>query len=179
LKPRRTKGFFAAKDGTVAVEFAFIAPVLITLFLGTIVLCEALICREKVTTLAASAADLVAQDETISTSQMNDVFSALNAIVYPYPTANAKIVITSVKADPNHVGQYVVDWSAANSNATPRSKGTSITVPTGLVTSGGSVILAEVSYIYTSSSTRFITGPLTMTDSFYARPRKSSSVTQS
>jgi uncharacterized protein (TIGR02588 family) len=175
---RRTTKFFAAKDGTVAVEFAFIAPILIALFLGTVSVCDALICRQKVTTLAASAADLVAQDETISTAQMNDVFGALNAIVYPYPAGTAKIVITSVKADPNHAGQYVVDWSEANSNATPRSKGTSVTVPTGLVTTGASVILAEVSYTYAPPSTKFITGPLTMSDSFYARPRKSSSVTQ-
>jgi Flp pilus assembly protein TadG len=171
------RSILQARDGTVAVEFAFIAPILITLFLGTMALCNALICRAKVTTVAASAADLVAQDETISTAQLNDVFSALNAIVYPYPSAGSRIIITSIKADPNHPGQYVVDWSVAQ-NATAHTQGSSITVPTGLVTSGASVILAEVSYTYTPPSVEFITSGYIMTDSFYARPRRSAFVTK-
>lgn len=170
--------FSAATNGTVAVEFAFIAPILIALFLGSIELCNALICRGKVTTVAASAADLVAQDSTITTSQINDVFSAVNAIVYPYPSAGSKIILTSIKADPNHAGQYVVDWSVATQNATPHTQGASIAVPTGLVTQGASVILAEVSYTYTPPTTKFISGPFTMTDSFYARPRRSAFVTK-
>jgi Flp pilus assembly protein TadG len=163
--------FLKAKEGTVAVEFAFIAPLLIALFLGTMELCNALICRAKVTTVAASAADLVAQDDTISPAQLNDVFSALNAIVYPFPSTGSSIIITSIKEDPNHAGQYVVDWSVAQ-NATQHVIGASITVPTGLVTHGASVILAEVTYTYTPPSTKFITGPYTMTDSFYAKPRR-------
>lgn len=169
--------FLRAREGTVAVEFAFIAPLLITLFVGTMALCNALICRAKVTTVAASAADLVAQDETISTAQLNDVFSALNAIVYPFPSAGSRIIITSIKEDPNHAGQYVVDWSVAQ-NGTAHTPGASITVPTGLVTSGASVILAEVSYTYTPPSTEFISSGYTMTDSFYARPRRSAFVTK-
>ena len=57
----RTWKFLSAKDGTVAVEFAFIAPILIVLFLGSVELCYALICKEKVSTVAASASDLVAR----------------------------------------------------------------------------------------------------------------------
>ncbi|MBV8799292.1 MAG: pilus assembly protein [Alphaproteobacteria bacterium] len=171
----KTPKFIGAKDGTVAIEFAFIAPILILLFLGTIELCNALICRQKVTTVAASAADLVAQNASTTASQINDVFSALNAIVYPYPSSGAKIVITSIKEDPNHVGQYVVAWSRAQ-NTLARTKNASITVPAGLVTSGASVIFAEISYTYTPPSNRVIKVPFTMSDSFYARPRQSALV---
>ena len=169
--------FLRAREGTVAIEFAFIAPILITLFVGTMALCNALICRAKVTSVAASAADLVAQDSTISTSQLNDVFSAVNALVYPYPSAGSRIIITSIKEDPVHAGQYVVDWSVAQ-NTTAHSQGAVITVPTGLVTHGASVILAEISYTYTPPSTEFINAGYTMTDSFYARPRRSGFVTK-
>src|SRR6185312_13368310 len=119
------KTFLRSREGTVAIEFAFIAPVLILLFLGTIELCNALICRQKVTTMAASAADLVAQESTITGTQLNDVFTAINAIVYPYPTAGAQIVLTSVKQNPNNQTQYIVDWSKAQ-NTTPRTKNASI-----------------------------------------------------
>ena len=121
--------------------------------------------------MAASAADLVAQESTISATQINDVFTAINAIVYPYPTTGAQIVLTSVKQNPNNGTQYVVDWSVAQ-NTTPRTKNTSVTIPTGLVTSGASVILAEIRYNYTPPSTSVIHSAFTMSDSFYARPRK-------
>ena len=163
--------FLKAKEGTVAVEFAFIAPLLIALFLGTMELCNALICRAKVTTVAASAADLVAQDDTITDGQVNDIFSAVNAIVYPFPSSGSQIIITSIKENPQHAGQYVVDWSRAQ-NTTAHTPGAVMTVPTGLVTTGSSVILAEVSYTYTPPSTKFITGPYVMTDSFYSKPRR-------
>jgi hypothetical protein len=48
-----------------------------------------------------------------------------------------------------------------------------MTVPAGLITNGGSVILAEVSYTYTPPFTQGVTSGFTMTDSFYSRPRQS------
>lgn len=157
--------------GTVAVEFAFVAPVLIVLFLGTIELCNALTCRQKVTTLASTASDLVAQDATITKSQINDVFSALGAIMYPYATSGSKIIITSVKPDPNHTGQYLVDWSVPY-NTTAHAKGSQIGIPAGLTITGSSVIMTEVSYTYTPPSNEIIHAPFTMSDSFYSKPRK-------
>lgn len=171
----RTWKFLSAKDGTVAVEFAFIAPILIVLFLGSVELCYALICKEKVSTVAASASDLVAQDNTVSVAQMNDIFAALNAILYPYPSSSTRVIITSIKQDPNHAGQFIVDWSVPY-NTTAHTKGASIIVPAGLVTGGGSVILAEISYAYVPPFAQGITSGFTMTDSFYSRPRKSSFV---
>ncbi|HEY8698518.1 MAG TPA: TadE/TadG family type IV pilus assembly protein [Rhizomicrobium sp.] len=175
MMSRTARGFLRAKDGLAAIEFAFIAPILIVLFFGTIEVCNALICRQKVTTMASSAADLVAQDSAITGSQVNDVFSAINAIVYPYPSTGAKIIITSLIGDPLHAGKYVVDWSVAQ-NTTAHTKGASMNVPTGLLTVGGSVILAEITYTYNSHTTEMITGPLSMSDIFYARPRKGAQV---
>jgi Flp pilus assembly protein TadG len=166
------------ENGTVAVEFAFIAPLLILLFLGTIELCNALICRQKVTTVAASAADLVAQDKTVTGAQVNDIFSALNAIMYPYPTGGSKIIITSVKVSSTQSASpvYVVDWSVAQ-NGTPHAVGSPIVIPAGLLTTGGSVILAEFSYTYTPPSNQIIHLPFVMSDQFYSRPRQSNFVT--
>ena len=164
--------------GTVAVEFAFIAPIMILMFLGTIELCNALIARQKVTTVAASAADLVAQSKSISGSQVNDIFTAIGAIMYPYPTSGSQIIISSIKEDSAHAGQYVIDWSVAQ-NTTAHSPGQSITIPSGIVTSGGSTILAEISYVYTPPSNAVIPSSFTMSDTFYARPRLSSFVAYS
>jgi Flp pilus assembly protein TadG len=157
-----------------AVEFALIAPVMITLFFGTIEICNALICQEKVTSIASTAADLVAQDSSISSTQMSDVFNALDAIIYPYKAASASVIVTSIIL--NSKGKPVVDWSQAH-NDTAHKPGDSMTVPDGLITTGGSVIFAEIKYAYSSPTTKFFTKDFVMQDSFYARPRKSATVT--
>jgi Flp pilus assembly protein TadG len=182
--------FRKAKDGVAAVEFALCVPVMAVLILGVTELTSALECRQKVTAMASSAADLVAQYTQISTSNMNDIMSAVNAIIYPFPTTNAKVTISSITSDGNGGGK--VAWSKGSSGATTRATNSSVSLPTGLMAkytcvgstcsgcaSGAcSVILAEITYNYSSYSntTKFITGSLTLSDKFYAKPRRSATV---
>jgi len=184
------RNFRKAKTGMAAVEFALILPVLSAMMLGVIELTSALECRQRVTAVASSGADLVAQYTQISTSQMNDVFSAMSAILYPFASSNAKITISSVKSDGNGNGK--VAWSKGSTGATTRSVNSSVTLPTSLMakyTCSGStcsgcavnacsVIFAEITYNYTSFSNTltYVTGPITMKDKFYAKPRRSTSV---
>lgn len=165
--------FRKAKSGLAAVEFALIAPVLVALFMGSVTLSNALIVREKVAAVASSAADLVAQSTRISDSGMSDIFAALNALVFPYSTKGAKIVIASIVSDGK--GGAKVAWSDAQ-NTSPYSVGQTITVPDGLITSTGSVILAKIDYDYETPVAGVVGTALTMSDQFYARPRKTAQV---
>jgi Flp pilus assembly protein TadG len=162
--------FARARSGLAAVEFALILPVMLTLFFGTSELTTALSCRADVTSLASTAADLVAQESKIETNDMAIVFSALNEILYPYPTANAQIVISSLVDDGQGDGKAKVVWSDAQ-NATARNPGDLLPVPAGLIATGSSVILAEVKYNYAPSGLMGFVGNIAMTNSFYARPR--------
>ena len=163
------------EDGLAAIEFAFIAPVLVTLFIGTVEVTDALTCRAKVTSLASTAADLVAQDSNVTNADKTSIFNAVNAILYPYSTTGVQIRITSIIE--NGSGGYKVAWSDAQ-NTTANAVGATMTVPSGLVTTGGSVIKAEVTYTYASSTAKMITGGLTMADTFYSRPRKVAQITR-
>ena len=163
-----------ARDGAAAIEFALLAPVMILMFFAVVELSAAVDCRTRVNNVASTAADLVAQETIVSSSDMTNVFAALNAIIYPFSSGAAKIVITSVVD--NGSGGGKVAWSDAQ-NGTPRTVGSAVTVPTGLITTGGSVILAEITYSYVSPSTQFLTGTVTMSNSFYAHPRRSATVT--
>ena len=162
-----------ARDGLAAVEFAFVAPVMIVMFFGAIELTAAVDCKTRVTSVASTAADLVAQETSVSSTDMSNVFAALNAIIYPYSSGAAKIVISSIVYSTSTTG--TVAWSNAQ-NTTARSTGATVTVPAGLMSSGGSVILAEITYAYASPSTQVLTGSVTMTGSFYAHPRRSATV---
>ena len=162
-----------ARDGLAAIEFAFIAPVMIVMFFGAVEFSAAIDCKTRVTAIASTAADLVAQETTVSPGDMTNVFAALNAIIYPYPSGAAKIVISSIVYKTATTG--TVAWSDPQ-NTTARVLGSTVTVPAGLMTSGGSVIFAEISYAYASPTTQVLTGTVTMTGSFYAHPRRSASV---
>jgi Flp pilus assembly protein TadG len=163
------KKIAGAQGGMAAAEFALILPVLLALVFGSIEVTNALICKTDVSNVAGTGADLVAQETQIGQTDINNVLSAPGALVYPYPTTSAKIVITSVIDDGHGGGK--VDWSQAY-NAIPRSKGTSVTVPTGLITTGGSVIMSEVTYTYTPTSIWMVKYPITMSNRFYSHPRR-------
>jgi Flp pilus assembly protein TadG len=158
-----------------ALEFAIIAPVLITLFFGMSEISDALTASTKVTAVASTAADLVAQDKSICTAEMNDIFAALNAIMFPYDAKNMKIVVSSlIDAGSNKVK---VAWSKAQ-NTTARATNTVVPIPSGLVDSGGggSVILAEVTYNYYSATGKLIYGTFPLSDTFYLRPRRTAQI---
>ncbi|HXC54263.1 MAG TPA: TadE/TadG family type IV pilus assembly protein [Rhizomicrobium sp.] len=167
--------FWRAKDGLAAIEFAMLAPVLAAMFLGSIELADALDCEQKVTGMAATAADLVAQETQIKNSDIANVFSAINSIVFPYPTTGLKIVVSSLVD--NGSGGGKVAWSDAQ-NTSARVVGTNVTVPTGVITSGGSVILTEVTYPYASPVSDYLTGTTNMSETFYARPRRSTTISR-
>ena len=61
------------KQGVAALEFAFIAPILLIVFLGSVEFSQALTLDRRVTTIASSTADLVAQSDSISTADLNDI----------------------------------------------------------------------------------------------------------
>jgi Flp pilus assembly protein TadG len=184
---RRLAKFLKARDGLAAIEFAFIAPVLVTLLLGSVEASNALECRQKVTSLASSAADLVAQTASVSASDMTNIFNAVTAIMYPF-TGTTSIVISSVASDGKGGGTVV--WSLAQ-NGTKLATGSTVVLSQPIMSTCNtsasnsctpcaknacSVIMSQISYSYVSPIGKFFVGSVPITDSFFARPRKSVSV---
>ena len=184
----RLRKLLKARDGLAAVEFALIAPVLGTMLLGTIELCNALECHQKVTMVASSASDLVAQTTAVSATDMSDIFNAATAIIYPFDQNNISIVVSSVLSD--GAGNGTVSWSAANANGKKLDVNTPIALSQALMVTctaspakcspcaAGvcSVILTQVRYNYTSPIGKYFVGSVPMTDYFFERPRKSAKV---
>jgi Flp pilus assembly protein TadG len=166
------------EDGLAVVEFALLLPVMIVLFFGVIEVSMALACRADVTNVASTAADLVAQESTIATADMSNVWSAASAILYPYDTSVALITISSINYDPSTQSLVAgkVAWSCSK-NGTARTIGTTVALPSGLMTASGSVIMSEITYNYTSPTTQIITGTKVMTNTFYTKPRRVAQIT--
>ena len=163
--------------GMVAVEFALLIPVMLTMYFGTLETTNALTAARRVTNVAQTAGDLTAQVTNVTTADMNDIFAASSAILAPFPTNVVQITVSSIVASSSNASDTKVAWSDAYGGATPRSTNSSVTLPTGLTTPGSSVIMAEVTYTYTSPIASFITGPINMHEVAYLKPRRSTEVT--
>ncbi|MEO8301703.1 MAG: TadE/TadG family type IV pilus assembly protein [Rhizomicrobium sp.] len=178
----------ANTDGTVAVEFALLMPVMITLFFGVVESSMALICRSDVSLMASTAGDLISQANVASKADITNVYSAAGTVLYPYydpsDAASSKptIRITSINDDgsggagQNHLTGKVAWTCTQDGNGTlspgTRTVGETVTLTQPIMTDKGSVVIAEIAYSYSSPTTKVISGPINFTNNFYAKPRR-------
>ncbi len=176
------------QDGLAAVEFAMLLPILITLFFGVVETSMALLCRADVSIMASTTADLVSQASTLSNADLQNVYDAAGTVMYPYydasksGSAKPTIRLTSVIDDgsgatgQNHMTGKV-GWTCAQSGSgalTPatRALNSTVTLPQPIMTAGGSVIIAEIAYNYSSPTTKVIAPTINFTNNFYTKPRR-------
>ena len=174
--------FAAGTSGMAATEFAMIAPVLIIMYMGVTELTDAYDAGTRTTAVASTAADLIAQEKIVCDAEMSDAFEALEAIMYPYPTANQMDIVISSVIDAGN-GTVKVAWSDAIPSASKRAvNSTDVPMPAGLVTTGGSVILTEVTYRFRPLFGGFFLHEylqaqvFTISDKYYLYPRKTEQI---
>ncbi|PKP82118.1 MAG: pilus assembly protein [Alphaproteobacteria bacterium HGW-Alphaproteobacteria-18] len=163
------KSLLRNEDGVSAVEFAIIAPVMVLIFFGCIELSYLMRVDRRVTATAASLGDLTARLVSVTDDDMRELYNAANVMMQPYPASETRMRITSIVDNGN--GQKRVAWSEGY-RIEPRPVGSVVMVPDGIVPQPGSIILTEVEYDYSSSFGFVIDTSMTMTDTFYLRPRR-------
>lgn len=145
-------------EAVAAVEFALIVPFLITLYLGSIEAAALFTVDKRVSSISSTIGDLVAQwdpgDGDLPTGTggtLDDYMSASTGIIAPYSSSGLKIVVSFVQV--KNDGSTKVLWSKANSAGTTKTLGSSYTglgstTEMNIISHGGCVIAAEVSYSY-------------------------------
>jgi len=161
--------------GVTAVEFAVLLPFMLTLYLGGVEVSQGVAMDRKVTMTVRAVADLAAQTTSISNSDMTNILNAAAAVVAPYSSTLLQVKVSSVTI--NSQGQATIVWSDAL-NTTPRTVGSSVTLPTALNVASTTVIWGEVTYAYTPTIGYVLTGTMNLSDKIYMRPRLSTCVTR-
>lgn len=163
------------RRGVSAVEFALIAPVMVTLYLGLAELTMGLMADRRANHVASAVGDLVAQVSSTSASEVADIFAVGGKVMQPYPTGSLNMRVSSVKADTNGVPKVV--WSRAQgASLTAYAKNATVTLPANLIAADESVIMSEVRYTYTSPLAQTLPTPLVFNDVYYLRPRRAEQV---
>ena len=152
--------------GVSAVEFALLAPVMVGLYLGCVEISEGVSADRKVSLTAAALANLTAQAQTLSTTDMSNILDASSAIIVPFSASLLKMTVTCLKVDANK--NVTVKWSVTR-NGTVDSG--SMTIPSALAVANSWLILAKTTYAYTPVVGYTITGTITLSDQMYMSPR--------
>jgi Flp pilus assembly protein TadG len=169
LKPSilgRIRRIARDQRGVSAVEFALLAPVMVGLYLGCVEISEGVSADRKVSLTAAALANLTAQGQTLTTTDMSNILDASGAIIVPFSASLLKMTVTCLKIDANK--NVTVKWSVTR-NGTADSG--SMTIPSALAVANSWLILAKTSYAYTPVVGYTITGTLTLSDQMYMSPR--------
>jgi Flp pilus assembly protein TadG len=124
------------RRGVAAVEFAFIAPVLLALYFLTMEVSQAIETNKKVSRVGSMVADLVTQQSgTIARSELEAIMQIGGAIVQPYNRSDPKITVTGIYITDESTPKAQVQWSRKlqdGSFATGAVKNSIATIPESL-----------------------------------------------
>jgi Flp pilus assembly protein TadG len=168
--------FARDRRGLAALEFALIAPMMILVLFGSVELTELLATNRRAENTAASVADVISRDTIIEDDEINDLWTAANALMFPNSAAPLKIRISSVQVQTPT--QARVLWSDGHNGYSPRGAGSSMVLPAGMMTPGTSVIVAETTYRYTPPIGVFLDLAFDLNHLEYRRPRVADPVTR-
>ena len=170
---RCTARLLGDRRGVSAVEFAILAPVMLTLFLGSVEATQGIAANRKVELTAHTLADLSSQYTDITNADMSNILAAGSAILAPYPTASLQEVVSEISSNAQGVGTVV--WSDTL-GGTALTVGATVSVPSALAVPNSYLMLAQVKYSYNPTYGYVMTGAITLSDQSFMRPRESNSI---
>jgi Flp pilus assembly protein TadG len=96
------------RRGVAAVEFALIAPLLLSMYFVTVEVALGIEANRKVGRVASMVADLITQNSEVTPAQLDAIMKIGESIMQPYSRSAPTIVVTAIEITDSEVK---VDWS--------------------------------------------------------------------
>lgn len=103
--------FMADRRGAAAIEFALIAPLLLSLYFVTMEVGQGIETNKKVSRVGSLVADLITQQNTITAGEIDAIMNIGAAILQPYGRSNPTIKITAIEVTNESSPKVKVVWS--------------------------------------------------------------------
>ena len=185
-----TKRFINARAGVAAVEFAFIAPVLLSLYFVTMEVSQAIEVNKKVGRVGSMVADLLTQQQSITKSEVDAILKIGESILQPYSRSKGAIEVTAIQISDEDSPKVQVVWSRKLENGTTgegAAKGSTTTVPAKLKIRDTFLMRVESDLSYKpvitwAADQKKVLGlaaafdGISMAERYYLRPRMSETV---
>ena len=162
------------RRGASVVEFAFVVPVLLVLYLVGYDAAEAVSAYRKLSTTTVELANVTAQYATMGATDVSNVFNASAQVMSPFSASNLEIVLSEITTDASSAA--TVTWSQAYNGGAALTAGASVTLPSGLASPSTNYILVQTTYSWTPPVAFGPIGTVPMSDQIYMLPRQSASI---
>jgi Flp pilus assembly pilin Flp len=178
---RRLATFFKryARDerGVAGVEFAVMLPAIFIMFLGVVEISNFVMVNQRTEKMAHNLADLIAQSDGITTTQINTIMDASSEIMKPFEFGpRGHVIITSVHRNagqqPRVAWQYEGGGDLDEVESNFGSTGFGSVLPSGFtLNERETVIIAEVFYDHRSLITDMFSSGERMYKYAFYKPR--------
>lgn len=169
------------RSGASALEFAFLAPILIAIYISSFEITTGYSVSQKTLKAAGTVADIVTRQETVTKAFLTEMIDAAESTIAPSPALGLQLKITGVTVDGS--GNAKVLWSWNESGGAPYAKGSAVDVPTDMKKPNSFLVRSELSIQHTMLL--FFGGPsglegssrsITISREFFYRQRLGSDV---
>ena len=178
------------RRGFAAVEFDFIAPVLLALYFVTMEVAQGIESNKKVSRIASMVADLVTQQPELKKSELEAIMQIGNAIAYPYNRTIPAIEVTGIWIPDENNPKPVAHWSRKmidNAFGPGVAKNTVVTVPDDLKIRGTFLVKVTAALDYrpvvtwaaeekASLGLAAAFDKIAMKETYYLRPRMTTKI---
>jgi len=142
----------ADRRGVAAIEFAFVAPVLLSLYFVTMEVAQGIETNKKVGRVSSLIVDLVTQQQdTITKTELEAIMRIGEAVLQPYNRTKPTIVVTAIEVTTDTTPKVKVMWQRKLVNGAFQAgvaKGTITTIAPTFKVAGSYYIRVETELDY-------------------------------
>ena len=152
----RFRSLLRDNSGIAAVEFAFLAPVLMLMTFGTFEITRALIVHKRFQKATTMIGDLVAREQqlgatsTEAKNQLNAIMVAAVQAMSPYSSSTMQMGIYQFRANSTDATKTRIEWSYAYNSMVTQPCSLTYTantlVPANLLSKGDAAIVIDAKY---------------------------------
>jgi len=161
--------------GIAAIEFAFIAPVMLFMYFGMAEVATAISVDRNVSHSANVAGDLATQSQTISAAEMTEIMTA-TMLVMGIPKDKYNSVSIEIASFGRLADDSIVNRGIATLNGPFPTTFDASTLDTRILSSTSGVVVARVNYLYEPLKLRYMPTDFDLRETFMLKPRKSANV---
>jgi Flp pilus assembly protein TadG len=139
--------FAQERSGASALEFAFLAPILVAIYISSFEITTGYSVSQKTLKAAGSIADIVTRQDGVDKAFLSEMIDTAESTIAPSPALGLKLKITGVTIDSS--GNAKVLWSWDESGGTPYTKGSTVSVPADMKKPSSFLVRSELSVQHT------------------------------
>ncbi|GHD15392.1 TadE/TadG family type IV pilus assembly protein [Tianweitania populi] len=182
--------FIRDQRGAAAIEFAFVVPILLCMYLMTMEISQAIETNKKLGRAGTLVGDLVTQQAEVTSSELDGILQIGDSLLQPYNRTKPVITVTAINVERDTRSRALagkVSWSrrmAGNTFAATTAK--EVDVPDFLLIEGTFVIRVDAALNYEPVLLNAAKGNalgigaafdgISMGETYFMRPRRSTTI---